>query len=196
MKIRLILLLSSFPLIMPAIAFAQSKAAKSPQWYEVAAGVLAIPATLIGLAYSFVLIRKTSIESRKLKLEIREKEREFSEDNIETSEEHARAVGAAIRDSLVASILLRFALMYVVLALWGMISNVFGTIVSGAIISLEAFKLLDFTSSGFGYFFWMISQIPQIVGWIIVLALGIPLLREISGYLGVSGLGIFSRKRN
>lgn len=43
-------------------------------WWQVGAGVLSIPATLLGLAYTWALIRKTKLESRKIQLEIVEKE--------------------------------------------------------------------------------------------------------------------------
>lgn len=43
-----------------------------PQWWEVIVGILAIPATAIGLIYSWILIQKTTLEAQKIKLEILE----------------------------------------------------------------------------------------------------------------------------
>jgi len=44
------------------------------QWWEIIVGILSIPAAIIGLFYTFVLIKKTLLEARKTKLEILEKE--------------------------------------------------------------------------------------------------------------------------
>lgn len=43
-------------------------------WWQVGAVALSIPVTLLAIVYTWVLIRKTSLESRKLSLEILEKE--------------------------------------------------------------------------------------------------------------------------
>src|SRR5258708_32839631 len=55
--------------------------AHPPEWWEIVTGVLAIPATILGLAYSYVLIQRTryeipkiQAETEKLALEIREKQ--------------------------------------------------------------------------------------------------------------------------
>jgi hypothetical protein len=57
--------------------FQQTVATKVPTWYEQASGILAIPITIIGAAYSYVLIKKTRLEVRKTELEIREKEKQL-----------------------------------------------------------------------------------------------------------------------
>ncbi len=57
-----------------SVLMAEDNLPKSPEWYEVIGGILAIPAAVLGLAYSYILIRKTRLESRKTELEIREKE--------------------------------------------------------------------------------------------------------------------------
>lgn len=182
-------------ILFPSVALAAEEATKQPQWYEIVGGVLAIPATLIGLAYSYVLIRKTRTESRKLELEIREKEIALKGDTTVSEQEHRENIGAAIRDSLVASILLRFALMYVVLQLWSVVQGVFGSLVTGTYVGLQAFGVVSDFRGTPEFILFGLTQLPSLVTWAIVLTLGIPLLREISGYLGVGGLGIF-RKRD
>src|SRR5260221_7123073 len=59
--------------------------AHPPEWWEIVTGVLAIPAAILGLAYSYVLIQKTRYETPKLQaetekiaLEIREKRNRLS----------------------------------------------------------------------------------------------------------------------
>ena len=62
-------------LLLPATVYAAES--KAPQWYEITTGILAIPAAIIGLAYSFILIRKTRHEVKKTELEILEKQKQF-----------------------------------------------------------------------------------------------------------------------
>lgn len=181
-------------LIPPSLGLAAEAAPKEPEWYELVAGILAIPATLIGLAYSYVLIKKTSIESRKLSLEVQEKEILLSKDKTLSKHDHERIIGTVIRDSIVASILLRFALMYVVLQLWGLVVGVFGAVLTGAVLGLQSLDVIRDFNDFLSFLIFGLTQIPTIITWLIIVSLGVPLLREISGYLGVSGLGIFRRK--
>jgi hypothetical protein len=52
-----------------------SDATQTPlQWWQVAAGILAIPATLIGLIYSYVLLKKTRLEIQVLEIQLRERQ--------------------------------------------------------------------------------------------------------------------------
>jgi hypothetical protein len=53
-----------------ALLGAFADASQPPHWYEQVTGVIAIPAAIVALAYSYLLIRKTQLESRKLELEI------------------------------------------------------------------------------------------------------------------------------
>lgn len=181
-------------LMAPVSGLAAEAAPKAPEWYELVAGILAIPATLFGLAYSYVLIKKTSIETRKLSIEVHEKEILLSKDKTLTKQDHERIIGTVIRDSIVASILLRFALMYVVLQLWSLVAGVFGALLTGAYLGLQSFDLIRDFNDIASFLVFGLSQIPQVITWLIIVSLGFPLLREISNYLGVSGLGIFWRK--
>jgi len=54
----------------------QASGASMP-WWQVISGVLAIPATMLGLVYTYRLYQKTHLEMRRLELEITEKEREL-----------------------------------------------------------------------------------------------------------------------
>ena len=48
-------------------------ASPPPQWWQVWQGILAIPAVVVGLVYSWLLIQKCRLEISKLKTEIAEK---------------------------------------------------------------------------------------------------------------------------
>ena len=87
-------------------------APKPPAWYEVVVGVIAIPAALVGLAYSYVLVRKTRLESRKTEPEIREKELQLGS-APGPSEAAARLAEPLIQAQRVQFLILRFLLMYV-----------------------------------------------------------------------------------
>jgi hypothetical protein len=58
-------------------AFAQAGGASQEPWYKITTGVIAIPAALVGLVFSYRVLRKTNLEARKLELEILEKQEKF-----------------------------------------------------------------------------------------------------------------------
>jgi hypothetical protein len=66
--------------------FVADDLAKPLVWWQVVTGILAIPAALLGLFYSYFLIRKTRLEARKLELDIREKERDLQLDRLRPKE--------------------------------------------------------------------------------------------------------------
>jgi hypothetical protein len=73
-------------LILQTVADTAKQVGGGHAWYQIAAGVLAIPATILGIAYSYLLIGKTRLEARKTELEIQEKERQ-----LETTTPEVRA---------------------------------------------------------------------------------------------------------
>jgi hypothetical protein len=64
-------------LAMSDNGFAADGQSASPAWWQVAAGVIGIPASLIGLISSFYLIQKTRLEVRKIELELHKSEIEM-----------------------------------------------------------------------------------------------------------------------
>ena len=83
--------------------------------------------------------------------------------------------------------------MYVVLQLWSVVQGVFGSLITGTFVGLQALDLVSDVQGVPTLILFGLTQLPSLVTWAIVLTLGIPLLREISGYLGVSGLGILRK---
>jgi hypothetical protein len=63
--------------IVPSIALAGDQATQPLVWWQVVTGVLAIPAAILGLVYSFFQIQKTRLETRKIALELQRTEQEF-----------------------------------------------------------------------------------------------------------------------
>ena len=157
-----------------------------PQWWEVAGGILAIPVGVVSLAYSYVLIRKTRLEARKTELEILEKERALQELAQVKPEAAHRIVAPIIEGRQGQYLLLRFVLLYVVLELWGLVRSVFSLIVGGAFLGAQQLAGSDLDPSKWILIpAFIISIVPQVVNWLIVLGLGLPLFRDLNRFLNV-----------
>jgi hypothetical protein len=59
--------------VLSPTAIAAATDASSEPWYKIATGVIAIPTAMLGLLFSYRLLRKTNLETKKLQLEIDEK---------------------------------------------------------------------------------------------------------------------------
>ena len=173
-------------IIVPGIAVAVTDTPKEYRWWEVVGGILAIPVGVVSLAYSYVLIRKTRLEARKTELEIHEKERALGE-LAGVRPEAAREIMAPIIAGRQGQYLvLRFVLLYVVLQLWGLVKSAFGLAIGGAFFGAQQFAKLDVSDNKWLLVpLFLISSIPQVVDWLIVLGLGLPLFRDLNRFLGV-----------
>jgi len=113
---------------MIAIAvLSAAEPAKAPEWWEVAGGIIAIPVALIGLVLTWVLIRKTHLESRKTELEIRAMEGAL-ETRIESAAspaELASAVAAPIIEAQrTQAVLLKTVLLAIIYVGWLFVDDV------------------------------------------------------------------------
>jgi len=63
--------------LIQAVIRAADDPSKPLEWWQVGAGIIALPAGILGLLFSYYQIQKTRLESRKLELELQEKEREL-----------------------------------------------------------------------------------------------------------------------
>src|ERR1700726_4554496 len=70
-------------LVLPSIAMAGDGASPPAAWWQIATGILAIPAAILGLVYSYFQIQKTRLETRKIALEVRQTEKESGLERIE-----------------------------------------------------------------------------------------------------------------
>jgi hypothetical protein len=174
-------------LLIPRLAHAAEDAAKSPQWYEVAAGILAIPAAVLGLAYSYILIKKTRLEARKTELEIREKEGRLGELSVEEKKVATEIIEPLVADRVWKYIILRFALMYISLKLWSIVSSLYNTVLGGA--ALGAQQILDVNIDDESWVIWILFpllKLPDLVTWLIIIGIGWPLFRDINSYLNIN----------
>lgn len=125
---------TAFSILVLVITASHASAAVEPSaageaWYKVVAGIIAIPAALIGLVVSFNMIRKTSLESRKLELEIEEKRAKIeAEPNTDRT---LSQLSQPIADSQRALLLVvRFVLLDVALRLWSVVPSAIGYVTS------------------------------------------------------------------
>lgn len=172
--------------LLPSVVLASESTPRTPQWYELVGGVLAIPAAVLGLAYSYILIKKTRLESRKTELEIREKEEALEALPEEEQSKARELVAPIIEEKSGKYLILRFVLMYVTLQLWGLITSAFSFVAGG--VFLGAQKLTEGTMTDNDWIMWIfyaILNIPKIVTWLIIIGIGWPLFKDLNDYLNL-----------
>ncbi len=158
---------------------------KRPEWWEVIAGIIAIPTGLLGLVVSYATYKKTGLESKKLELEILEKEKEFAKAPPPTAEQQRVAdviIKPLIDNTRVNYFLLRFILLSLMLLFWAILEKGFNFFVGGAFVTLT--QLLGFSTLRATIPIFILSQLAQL-GWVIlVLMVGVPLYRDIARHIG------------
>jgi hypothetical protein len=175
-----------------ALFGASSDTPKAPQWYEQVSGILAIPVTLIGVAYSYVLIKKTSLEAKKTELEIREKlqslRNEPQSDHL--SADHASA-SASVISFKAGSLLLRYVLLELILTLSGLIREPLHYLFQGLGYGVYWLWNSSHRAGSFGeYLGYGLIQFgtvaDSILFWFLFFILGWPLVKDILRFFGVA----------
>jgi len=197
-KIILASILVLFVLSLPVVCLAegQARAPTSPEpkhWWEIVGGIVAIPVALIGVVYSYVLIRKTRLESRKMELEICEKEQAIAKVIGERSEEVQRLIRPLIESKNVQFLLLRFVIMFLLVEGWALVEKGFQLLLGGMYLGISSFtdtKILDENLWVLIPLF-VVAKLPQIGYWIVFVALGWPLFRDVNEILGLNLKDIF-----
>lgn len=179
------IVLTFFLLILPHFAFAVSTMQKEPHWWEAVGGILAIPAAVLSLAYSYLLIKKTRLEAQKTELEIHEKEIELRKVTAGQSETTRQMIAPIIQSKQAQYLILRFVLLYVVLQLWSLVTSAWSMLVSGTIIGFQQVKTLPDFKNWWLIFLFLITSLPQAVTWVIVIGIGWPLMKDINTFLNV-----------
>lgn len=173
------------------------------QWWQAAGGILAIPTTLIGIAYSFVLIYKSRIEATKMQLEMRKIQLEIreKEDALGNATGGDERLESFAQETRIRSIILRFIALYLILNFWGIVARLFEGAVEGTLFGLfniypERLHWLEVWSIGdvqhIGV--WIVLQIPQVLYWVLLIAVGWPLFRDTNELLGLNVRSFFSFK--
>jgi hypothetical protein len=165
-------------------------------WWQVVTGILAIPAALIGLVYTYRLSQKTRLEARKLQLEILEKEGKTRKADQKIPEykeiiKSPQAVAASVQDFVI-----RFIILYLANLGWGLIAS-FITPLVGALsaywIMQQNIDLSESLTTLLGVNF--VTQITSIGNWIIFFVLGLPLLSDITRSVGFDPIVRFRKLR-
>lgn len=185
---------------LPAVSLAAEGQATPEPWYKVIAGIMAIPASIIGLAVSYRLFRKTNLESRKLELEIGEKEKQLQNTASTAGIEALRGLAQPLALSQRLSILiLRFVILDLTLRIWHFVPAAIGYITAAAVYSTfffldgKALTNLDpLSPSGAAIFVGpaLFRLLFDIVDWFIILGFGWPILRDACAILGIRITGL------
>jgi len=173
---------------------------KQPEWYEKVTGVIAIPAAIIACAYSYLLIKKTRLESRKIELEI-EQQRQAAATSAHTATSSAPSVALsetveqALKNRLLLIVIVRFILWRLVDECYGWIISPLKWILTIAIIPISQIfsksnvlgHVPDFIKYGFlAVAVTFQAAIESVGSFVIFLAFGWPLFKDINQLLGIN----------
>lgn len=186
---------------LPAVAMAAEGATTPEPWYKVIAGIIAIPASIIGLAVSYRLFRKTNLESRKLELEIGEKEKQLQNISGASGVDALRGIAQPLALSQRLSILLlRFVILELTLRIWNFVPSAVGYVTAAGTYAALMFlgedaasTLQPWSPSGAAVIVGptVIRLLFDVVYWFIVFGFGWPILRDACGILGIRITGLF-----
>lgn len=188
-KFSCIFLASLFLSACPVLVYGADE--KQPQWYEIIGGVLAIPATIIGLAYSYILIKKTNLESKKIELEIREKEKIIVEQGVSQSEQVKEIVKPFVRTQLVHQIILRYIILELIVRLFSLFAGSYNFLISGITVVAYDNLLSQTNSTIFRVVITILQFLPQIGYALIFIIIGYPLFKDVNKILGIDIKAIF-----
>jgi hypothetical protein len=162
-----------------------------PQWYEEVVGILAIPVTLIGAAYSYLLIQKTRVDTRNAQLDIVAKERALGL--------HSEPVGTAAAEpptksatvpipDIFWSLVLRWILVEFLLRAANPLSsaiNFLGKVLGFGVMKLaealfhingETVEIVPYVVFGF---------LGNVFYWLVFVGLVWPLFKDVNAALGI-----------
>lgn len=167
-------------------------------WWDIIGGILAIPVAIIGVAYSYVLIHKTRLESRKMELEIAEKESEITKLVGEKSKELQKLIRPIVESKNVQFILLRFVILFLLIEGWSLIEKGFSLLLGGVYLGVSSATGVEMPDDNLWVLIplLVLSKLPQIGYWFVFIALGWPLFRDVNEILGLNLREIFRWRRN
>jgi hypothetical protein len=174
----------------------QSDVPNTIPWWQVTTGIIAIPAAVVGLIYTYRLSTKTRLESRKLQLEILEKEGKspqlqagvIKQEDLATSRQ---AIAASTQDFII-----RFIIFYLTLVGWDLIRGVMLPFQNASIAWLIDTYHIN-TSNNWFAILWLsfITQVGDFGKWFVYVLFGWPLFSDIAKSFGLRPLGFLKRPR-
>jgi len=181
--VRVRLGIATFLLSVPSVCLAE---AKEVHWWEVTTGIIAIPAGVIGLAYSFLLVKKTRLESKKTELEILEKEEQLRKIHAADPSLRREVVAPIVASRMSQYLLLRFVLLYLVLRAWGLVEDAYTLLLTGAMFTAQSVWHLELSKPLIVIPFLVLQKLPAVVYWLLFFAIGWPLFKDVNSTLGVN----------
>jgi hypothetical protein len=207
MKRRLIFV-GLLVLLMATAVFAQSEESggsnAAQPWWKIATGVIAVPAGLLGLYYTYRLAEKTRLESKKLQRELEEQATQISEAE---SNKTARpeSLAAPLRNRIIATRTQDFIVRYIILEVaaraWGAVMSLVAPLINlgtNIYYSSSYYRSAMRTSDSewFRYVIYTIESYITSFGYIMLfLLIGWPLLKDICASLGITPKDIFSFRK-
>jgi hypothetical protein len=185
-------------LSVASLAYAEAGSSSGEAWYKVIAGIIGIPAAILGLVVTLNMIRKTTLESRKLELEIKQKQTELSEskDVLPTVEQLVYPLGDSQRALL---LMLRFVILQLAVTLWKVVPTAIGYITKPVPYVLyfvfgddfvERFNPMSPTTLAVLAVPTLVAAMLDLVYWVIVFGFGWPLLKDTCSLLGIPMSGL------
>ena len=160
-----------------------------PPWWSVTAGIIAVPAGIIGLILTVLLIKKTRLESQKFGLEIRQKQIELAAAQTEgdTTKLTELVAEPILENRRIQQILLRAIVLFFALQGWSLVRELYRAIARWAGIGLQS--LLPGSNGSIteplGLAFYVLLQLPTVGYWLVFIAIGGPLLADVLAQLAI-----------
>lgn len=154
-------------------------------WWQVATGILGVPAAVLGLVLTWQLVGKARLESSKIRLELQQLQQAQSQEKlIDESQPSISTDSFLSNNSAWPNLLPRLIVLYVVSTLWSLVQGLFNFISRttglGAVQILQPDPLLGDTPGVIAVVLALrvIAQIPQVGYWLIIVGFGWPLLMD------------------
>jgi hypothetical protein len=178
--------MSSFPAL---IVLTQLTTGEGLPWWTAAAGIIAVPTGLLVLVHSYVVIKKTRLETQKFELEIREKETELAgaRDEGDIVRINQLVAQPILQGRRVQEILLRAILLILALQAWRLVEIIFGAFTTSIGYGLSSITTRSPSSDIMAALITSsIAQLPMVGYWLVFFALGGPLLVDVLRQLNIS----------
>jgi hypothetical protein len=176
--------------VLPNLIAVQATAAIPKQWWDAAGGILTIPVTIVGLAYSYALIKKTRLESRKIEIELREKEEQLQELTGGHSDTARKVLEPLTRPLIegrqTQSLLLRFVILYLIVTSWQWVKALYTYVTGSVYVGIAQSGVINTEGTAAPLVFLAVSYLPDLGYGVVLIAFGWPLFRDANSILGLN----------
>lgn len=177
-------------------ALAADEAKSPPKWYEIASGVIAVPAAMLGLIYTWVVIQKARVEIQKTRIEIeknrfevRKLQQELASEPLQplTTPKSETAANLVLTRTF-ETLMVRFVVLWIILQFWGLVEQGWQAFFStlGALVysASKGNRVL-------GIPLFLLYKFPSILYWAVIIGLGWPIFVAANDLIGVDVRELF-----